>query len=86
MSKLVLPALLVAIAGCAIHDPNDVTGRLNREFAKGEKLMVNCEKNEKKCPAYYDFKRQWEIEVKNYTTFEAALANHKARVAGGYAM
>ena len=86
MSKLIILALFISVAGCAVHDPNDVTGRLSREFAKGEKLMVSCEKNERKCPAYYDFKRQWETEIKHYTTFEAALANHNARVAGGYAM
>ena len=48
--------------------------------------MVQCQKNENRCPAYYDFKTKWEAEINNYTTFEAALANHKARVARGYAM
>ncbi|MEY8120880.1 MULTISPECIES: hypothetical protein [unclassified Falsihalocynthiibacter] len=85
MSKLVIFTLLTIISGCALHDPNDVAGRLSREFAKGEKLMLACEKNEKKCPAYFDFKRKWESEINNYTTFEAALAKHKARAASGYA-
>ena len=86
MTKLITLSLMIVMSGCAIHDPNDVAGRLGREFAKGEKLMVQCQKNENRCPAYYDFKTKWEAEINNYTTFEAALANHKARVARGYAM
>ena len=84
MSKLIALSLLLVFSGCAIHDPNDDAGRISREFAKGEKLMVKCEKNKSKCPAYLEFKTQWETEMRHITTFEAALANHKARVARGY--
>jgi hypothetical protein len=84
MLKSSLLVLCLATAGCAIHDPNDVVGRVNREFDKGEKLMIACQKNEQKCPKYQAFKEQWEREVNHYTTFESALANHRARVAYGY--
>lgn len=86
MLKLASIPLLLIISGCAIHDPNDVAGRLGREFDKGEKLMDACEKNEHKCPSYYDFKRKWEAEINNYTAFEVALAKHRARIASGYDM
>jgi len=79
-----LLSLILLVAGCAIHDPNDDAGRLSREFDKGEKLMIACQEDEKKCLKYMKFKRQWEREINYYTTFEAALANHRARVARGY--
>ncbi len=84
MLKSSLLVLCVATFGCAIHDPNDAVGRLNREFDKGEKLMIACQGNEQKCPKYEAFKEEWEREIKHYTTFESALANHRARVARGY--
>ena len=78
-----LPAIFL-MAGCALHDPNDDAGRLSREFDKGEKLMIACQENARKCPKYNNFKAEWEREMMHYTTFETALANHKARVARGY--
>jgi len=80
--SLLFPIFLMA--GCALHDPNDDAGRLSREFDKGEKLMIACQENARKCPKYNNFKAEWEREMMHYTTFEAALANHKARVARGY--
>ena len=77
-------SLIVLMTGCAIHDPNDVAGRLSREFDEGEKLMIACQENVNKCPKYEAFKAEWEREMKHYITFEAALANHKARVKQGY--
>ena len=86
MLKQVLLPVMVFMAGCTFHDPNDVASRLSHEFDKGEKLMNACAKNENRCPAYYEFKRQWEADFANYTTFEAALAKHKARKASGLAV
>ncbi|WP_299355832.1 hypothetical protein [uncultured Shimia sp.] len=86
MPKLIVLPFLIVLMGCSVHDPNDGAGRLSREFAKGEKLMIKCQENERKCPAYYEFKAEWEREVRHYTTFEAALAKHKARTAQGYAV
>lgn len=83
MLKTIAFAACVAVAGCAIHDPNDATGRMSREFAKGEKLMNNCYDRQANCSKYYKFKKQWETEMNNLTTFENALANHKARLASG---
>ena len=77
-------SLIFLIAGCALHDPNDDAGRLSREFDKGEKLMIACQENARKCTKYNNFKAEWEREMMHYTTFETALANHKARVARGY--
>ncbi|QJF51857.1 hypothetical protein [Roseobacter ponti] len=83
LAPLIMTALL---AGCAIHDPADVAGKLSREFDKGERLMIACQKNESRCPRYEAFKQEWEREVDYLTTFEAALANHKARIARGYSV
>ena len=86
MLKTVAIALCLTVAACAVHDPNDVAGRLTREFEAGEKLMNDCDTKEKNCPKWYQFKKDWEAEMSNYTTFEAALARHKARVAQGLAV
>lgn len=74
------------LAGCAIHDPADVAGELIPEFDQGERLMIACQKNGSGCPGYETFKQKWGREVDYLTTFEAALATHKARIARGYSV
>ncbi len=86
MMKTVVVALCMAVAACTVHDPNDDAGRMSREFATGEKLMNDCNVRQKNCSKYIDFKNAWEAEVNNFTTFENALTNHKARVAKGLAV
>jgi hypothetical protein len=86
MLKSIALASFLALAACAVNDPNDVAGVLSREFATGEKLMNDCTIRQKKCDKWYEFKSNWEGELNNMVTFEAALANHKARQARGLAV
>ncbi len=86
MLKSITLAACLTVSACAIHDPNDGAGKLSREFAAGEKLMNDCNIRQKNCPEWYKFKAEWEAELNGLTTFEAALANHKARLAKGLAV
>lgn len=83
MFRTVLFTACITLTACTVHDPNDAVGRVTREFEQGEKLMNSCKQENKKCSNWYQFKKEWEAEIGNYTTFEVALARHKARVANG---
>lgn len=74
-TSIIIPFALAACTG--------TNERLTREYQIGEELMIDCRDNGKRCPEYLDFKRRFEENRNNITTFENSLAVHKARVAKG---
>ncbi|CUH41545.1 hypothetical protein [Ruegeria atlantica] len=77
LRTMALLALFV-IAAC-----DSRTERLSREYQIGEELMIDCQENGQRCPEYRNFKKRFEANVDNVTTFERSLATHKARIARG---
>lgn len=74
-----LPVAFLALGACVDgYDEQGYSEQTRLQYQVGEQLMNDCNERGQRCVEWYEFRKEFQSEVGNLTTFERSLARYKA--------